>query len=691
MCYNAKNILVHKNTLPHRWLSSYFAVLMPMIFLSICILIFSACALQAGMEDLRAAETGVLTERLNEIGHSASTMAASVHMDVNRNGLMGKEIYSVQDHIRLNDFRKNLSVMQTAISCCDNLCVYFSQSGYLVEPMRAMSLNNYRRLSLQPFGENIEDPATMNMLEYRTPGELTAFWYENGNSLAAYVYTISLPSNSETYCTIVALLNLDDMLDELHNTLSNTPEMAIVSAQGTFLAATSHFPRAVFSSEVLVEESGVFQVDDWNINYQKTDMGGYVLRAEPGHGLLHLLIWPVIVSAIAAFVCCYMSFFYTRKHYSPVSELIALVDREDYADGNEYERIHNALSDAVERRRNERKLADVQCAYRSDARFMQELKGATGAECLRAKFLAERQALQHNCWCMGEVVPLDITEERIDNFDFVEIALYHCRQIFVDALRKNFACIGVVESHRILLFIQLPSEEDMQIALIKHHINEALQLIRETETMDCRCYLSAICHLEGNWQGTYQKMLDQLAAVRRLPEGSVQPVMMFHQRLTDNILLRQLNRANQLAVEGKCAQVYTVLEEILRTSHAPNVGEDNTADSEEFTIKQRIVFLIREQYADPNLNVTEIANRLGRNADALSRAFRATTNISILDYIHYVRINAAKALLVGKPEMTIREVGQVCGYTNVDTFLRAFRRVTATTPGKYREDMKNRQ
>ena len=36
-----------------------------------------------------------------------------------------------------------------------------------------------------------------------------------------------------------------------------------------------------------------------------------------------------------------------------------MVDREDYADGNEYERIHNALSDAVERRRNERKLADV--------------------------------------------------------------------------------------------------------------------------------------------------------------------------------------------------------------------------------------------------------------------------------------------------------------------------------------------
>lgn len=138
-------------------------------------------------------------------------------------------------------------------------------------------------------------------------------------------------------------------------------------------------------------------------------------------------------------------------------------------------------------------------------------------------------------------------------------------------------------------------------------------------------------------------------------------------------------------------KVYTVLEEILRTSHAPNVGEDNTADSEEFTIKQRIIFLIREQYADPNLNVTEIANRLGRNADALSRAFRATTNISILDYIHYVRINAAKACWLASPEMTIREVGQVCGYTNVDTFLRAFRRVAATTPGKYREDMKSRQ
>lgn len=34
--------------------------------------------------------------------------------------------------------------------------------------------------------------------------------------------------------------------------------------------------------------------------------------------------------------------------------------------------------------------------------------------------------------------------------------------------------------------------------------------------------------------------------------------------------------------------------------------------------------------------------------------------------------------------MTARRVAELCGYVNIDSFNRAFKRVTGTTPGRYR-------
>lgn len=89
---------------------------------------------------------------------------------------------------------------------------------------------------------------------------------------------------------------------------------------------------------------------------------------------------------------------------------------------------------------------------------------------------------------------------------------------------------------------------------------------------------------------------------------------------------------------------------------------------------------IRSHYADPNLNVNSVADAFGKNPSYLSRSFLKLTGTSLLDYIHYYRIQEAK-ILIGRGE-TLAAAAETVGYSSVLTMSRAFKRYEGTTPGK---------
>lgn len=91
---------------------------------------------------------------------------------------------------------------------------------------------------------------------------------------------------------------------------------------------------------------------------------------------------------------------------------------------------------------------------------------------------------------------------------------------------------------------------------------------------------------------------------------------------------------------------------------------------------------IRGSYNDPDLNVNRVADEFGKNPSYLSRSFLRLTGTSILDYIHYYRIQEAK-ILIGRGE-TLAAAADAVGYTNVLTMSRAFKKYEGTTPGKFK-------
>ncbi|MDL2233919.1 helix-turn-helix transcriptional regulator, partial [Ruminococcaceae bacterium OttesenSCG-928-L11] len=104
-----------------------------------------------------------------------------------------------------------------------------------------------------------------------------------------------------------------------------------------------------------------------------------------------------------------------------------------------------------------------------------------------------------------------------------------------------------------------------------------------------------------------------------------------------------------------------------------------------YLFKEEVIRIVRENYMNYDLNVSFIADALNKNLDYVSRTFKKTTKIGLLDYIHLTRIARAKELLTEKRNMTVLQISSIVGYLNCDSFIRTFKQKEGMTPGKYRE------
>lgn len=77
---------------------------------------------------------------------------------------------------------------------------------------------------------------------------------------------------------------------------------------------------------------------------------------------------------------------------------------------------------------------------------------------------------------------------------------------------------------------------------------------------------------------------------------------------------------------------------------------------------------IREHYGDPNLNIAYLSDHFQLSNTHTGSQFRRYTGISILNYIHQTRIEAAKKAL--DRSCTLKEAAQEAGFSDVKTFIR---------------------
>ncbi|MGE6628807.1 helix-turn-helix domain-containing protein [Bacillus sp. NPDC077027] len=109
-------------------------------------------------------------------------------------------------------------------------------------------------------------------------------------------------------------------------------------------------------------------------------------------------------------------------------------------------------------------------------------------------------------------------------------------------------------------------------------------------------------------------------------------------------------------------------------------------DSQYKNISEKIIHIIHQEF-DSDLTLDEIASRLHYNPNYLSSIFRKEMDISFSEYLSSYRHHVAKNWLV-ETEMSVKEISEKLKYKNPQNFIRSFKKLEGTTPGKYREQKK---
>lgn len=104
------------------------------------------------------------------------------------------------------------------------------------------------------------------------------------------------------------------------------------------------------------------------------------------------------------------------------------------------------------------------------------------------------------------------------------------------------------------------------------------------------------------------------------------------------------------------------------------------------TIIHDIRKYIEEQYADPDLSLTQISEKFQINGKYASQLFKEEFGMKFVDFVIGLRIEQAKKMLLdtGKP---ISQIAQEVGYIHTISFGRTFKKLLGMSPGDYRKQM----
>ena len=126
------------------------------------------------------------------------------------------------------------------------------------------------------------------------------------------------------------------------------------------------------------------------------------------------------------------------------------------------------------------------------------------------------------------------------------------------------------------------------------------------------------------------------------------------------------------------------LREILSTLIAHR--EAATAQDPTGRLMEAVRRYLLAHYRETGLNVPSVAQQFHISVSYLSRSFKETQGVNLLEYIQRLRVDAAKKLLVGS---SIKAVAQQVGFWDTQGLIRAFKKCEGIGPGEYKKMLEN--
>lgn len=147
------------------------------------------------------------------------------------------------------------------------------------------------------------------------------------------------------------------------------------------------------------------------------------------------------------------------------------------------------------------------------------------------------------------------------------------------------------------------------------------------------------------------------------------------EKFEDANILKQLYNAETVnSAYGSLISTYTIICRLVNKNKKSN----------NINMFENIRHYLIEEYNNPDISLTLIADRFNLSISYLSRFFKENAGINFNDYVQKLRIENAKQLFKESENILVEDVAAKVGYNNSGSLIRAFKKYEGITPGEYR-------
>ncbi len=670
-----------KRPLLRSWILSYLLVLTPMLLLCYALYQSNRSSLEDSMSSLQYAKLHRFQISLQAELNDLSLLANQLGAGASQGTLLSRRRSDLKstDYTDMNQMRGLLLTALKSSPSLSEALIYLGRSGYGITSLRVLPLDHLYSMTEDADGLWQSWDALRDLLTQSENRLLRS-------DAAGRTLYFQLPLRYGS--RVLFNLKTDYILGMYGEAAEGEEYVAVVGGDGACLAHTGEaFPLDVscLGEGRLPENSAAWLVTALRLEGHDCYVVSATSRTRLKANLLRQTAGFLIAIPFCTLACFLVIVYSLRRHYNPVAEVLHLANARGLStdsDNHEYVQLNTLLQKALDDRQKLQQREDLTRRRLDDARLYAALSAPEAESAVSARFAREKQRFQNPCWCYVELTLVDCSAPGERDGEVFGVA----QNLLTELLRQSFNAAALYAHQRLLFLVGLQDEGEARALLLKSDLQKGLTFLREDYGAEFACRASAVSPLEGDFSALSARLMDQLSQLHQYPADG--PVQVW-QALSENqqqamralFFLEHALRSDDLDAFRRGVQALGKL--LVDREPAPAAPEPAESGSDNL-ISRQVVQLVQSSYYDPNLNVSAIAQRLGRNPDVVSRAFRQTMRMGPLEYIHSVRIHAATDLLRDNPDMTAYRVAELCGYANIDSFNRAFKRVTGTTPGRYR-------
>lgn len=624
--------------------------------------------------------------------------------DISRLRRMDYASMTPADTLRLKDVRGVLSSFAADPSVVSRIFLYMPTNGMYVDAVRA--------LPMQDALYTLEDAALLPadaaqwkaMLTQTYPSQWLRATNKRGNPLLYYIQTIPSAFDADP-CNVLVALSPTYLLEVFDaSALADNEWIGMLAQDGSLIYSPMGEVPAL-ALEQAQGNSGHYIQDRHLVTFSRSTLTRtYYFSVVPLSNISSALSGArglsYVVLLISFFICTVITYLTTVNNFKPIAYLSALAKPDaDDPDIDEFTRLRISLMEASDEKRLRMDRARYAQDVQDDQRLIQTMLKAGNQTALEKRLQREQLSLVGNAWTLCTVTMVDYSDEAADADTAFQRSMTQVHDSLGSVVEQFYTVLPLYDEKQVMVLINLPTNELQHLAYLGTAFTNWLHLMRSNFLIDCQIAISAI-HAQPSLTGEVLAAMRTEAQIAAESPSDGESILWYATQAVDKVMhisvehtmhrlmhayLRSAAEETGQLLAQLTEQMQTMTEQQARAEHDIDPDEEDTT---EMRLKRSILEIVKNEYPNPMLNVSAIADQLGKNVDYISRVFKQTTTIGLLDYIHHMRIKAAKDLLLNQPGLSVAQIAQRVGYFGADSFIRSFKRIEGITPGRFRTQNK---